>query len=121
MYIHNFLGGVDLNISPAINPIIPNVIICHGVHIPWPRKKLDVNADKVPVKKPNFGPKHIPEIIIIADIGFTWGSIENKILLVAAIDDNTEAKINDLELILLFSNDKKKNTISNIIVRRHSI
>lgn len=55
--------------TPARYPTKPHAYICHGVHMPWPKKQLDTNAASAPVIKPSRLPNADPAITHIAVTG----------------------------------------------------
>src|SRR5690625_5708784 len=73
--------GTDLNNFPKIPliiPINPHEITCQTVQIPIPNNILDKNVIKIDKTKAEIGPKIIPQIMIIAVKGCTFGKKTNK-------------------------------------------
>ena len=103
---------------PAKNPMIPKLNICHGVHGPCPKKKLETNALTAPTKKPDSAPKQTPAIITIAIMGLNCGNIKKAARPATAIADSMAITINSLDCGFLFSNTIKKGIMVQIIINR---
>ena len=57
------------NRTPAKNPIIPMLNICHGVQTPWENSMLDTSMDSAPTRKPLSPPSATPEMMVMAMTG----------------------------------------------------
>ncbi len=98
---------------PAAKPHKPLQNICHGVQGPWPKKKLDTNADKAPTINPVRLPYTYPVIITIKVVGCTLITAAKGILDIPARVDIVPIRAISLESDFFLSNFMKK--ISNII------
>src|SRR6266566_599884 len=63
----------SLGASAPTTPQAPQPSICHGVHVPWPRKKFETNAAKAPTAKPLRAPNAAPAATVITVTGCTPG------------------------------------------------
>ena len=59
--------------APMI-PIRPQPTICHGVHGPWPKTRLEDNAASAPTAKPGAPPSTKPVRKTMSVVGLTLGS-----------------------------------------------
>src|SRR5712691_1534590 len=73
----NLLRSSGAASAPA-TPHAPHASICHGVHEPWPRKKLETNAATAPTAKPLRAPRAIPATTVITVTGCTPGMAANN-------------------------------------------
>ncbi len=55
------------------SPVTPQAAICHGVHGPWPKKKLEVRPASAPTTNPGPPPSAKPAINTMSVVGLTFG------------------------------------------------
>src|SRR6266576_5612642 len=59
--------------SAPATPHAPQPSICHGVHVPCPRKKFETNAASAPPAKPLRAPRAAPAATVMTVTGCTPG------------------------------------------------
>lgn len=80
--------------NPLNNPITPQDIICHIVHIPIPNNILDRNVVKIARIIAATGPKNMPHIIINDVTGWTPGRNVKKTRPTTASAANNASSVN---------------------------
>src|SRR5690625_1828681 len=76
--IYNGILWNNLPIIPLIIPINPQDNTCQIVHIPIPKNIFDKNVTTIDNKNAEQGPRIIPQIIISAVTGCTFGKNANN-------------------------------------------
>src|ERR1700761_8130109 len=60
-------------------PVAPHPAICHGVHGPWPKKKLEARPASAPTAKPGPLPSAYPDTSTMSVVGLTLGTAAKAI------------------------------------------
>ena len=99
---------------PPTYPTTPQAYICHGLHNPWPKKKLLVSAASAPTMKPLRGPNVAPAMMAIAESGLKSGMGANRMRPAAAHAASTSVGMIWRSAGWLRSYPRKNRTSTNV-------
>src|SRR6202022_417540 len=105
-------GGSSGAARPPAAPQPPQASICHGVHGPWPRKKLETSAAIPPTATPARTPSATPAATQITVTGCTPGTTRKRTRPIAATPPSVATTTSSFVESTPASNQAAPSTIS---------